>query len=56
MEQLEGSDDATKAFVRAMMKDKADGYMTRYFQQQMVGGLSTIASKQTSSMTEVGKR
>jgi hypothetical protein len=44
MEQLEGSDDATKAFVRAMMKDKADGYMKRYFQQQMVGGLSTIAT------------
>jgi hypothetical protein len=44
MEQLEGCDDATKAFVRAMMKDKADGYMTRYFQQQMVGGLSTIAT------------
>jgi hypothetical protein len=44
MEQLEGCDDATKAFVRAMMKDKADGYMTRYFQQQMVGGLPTIAT------------
>jgi hypothetical protein len=44
MEQLEGCDDATKAFVRAMIKNKVDGYMTRYFQQQMVGDLPTTAT------------
>ena len=46
MEQLKGCDDGTKtkAFVLATMKDKAEGYTTRYFQQQMVGGLQTIAT------------
>jgi hypothetical protein len=44
MEQLEGCDDHTKAFVRAMIKNKVDGYMTRYFQQQMVGDLPTTAT------------
>jgi hypothetical protein len=49
MEQLEGCDDHTKAFVRAMMKKKVDGYMKRYFQQQMVGDLPTTATNAVTS-------
>ena len=45
MEQLKGCDDVTKAFVLATMKDKGEGYTTRYyFQHQMFGGLQTIAT------------
>ena len=44
MEQLEGCDDDTKAFVQATVKDKAGGYMTRNFQKLMVGGLQTTAT------------
>ena len=44
MEQLKGCDGVTKAFVLATMKDKAEGYMPRYFQHQMVVGLQTIAT------------
>jgi hypothetical protein len=44
MEQLVGCDDDTKATVQAMVKDKAEGFMKRLFQQLMVGGLQTTAT------------